>query len=1400
MDERLRRELVERASQVVVKLLEEYDVLFVIPPGSSRVEVVSEARRILSEKGLLVEVVSYHELRSTGKLETDELEKRLIDLLKKKATSKYIIVPSDTTSAVVLAREIKEQGIVEACKICFLNIAEIYGKLLDRVEEHFRLDYSHVKKYLESLGIQLRPGYCGISLTLIGRGSVEACSKISALAPEKTRDMENVLRKLRGATPHHLVSTLISVVYNFVEFTLFLKPETRIAIRISRDIVLNAVRAILTSAKKDFEKLLVDFLVKSRDIAGYLDVELYEGVLDHIASKWGLTLAEFKTLIKNLANIASREVATLEDVEKHVQRHLEEYERWFKEIEKRIETLERDLKAITTLHGVYKDINGYPYIRVEGGKYYITPWRERYELATTETYQKLVNEVESKLLTERFVIIEGSSGSGKSVFSHYVIARILEKSREEGVVRRVYVASNLSSERAVEHVSSYLAQVAELAGDLGEHLIIVYDPVPPEIYTTPVARPDPEKIVRAVGRDIELLLEVYSRWRNVSLIVSLPRHMYIRVKEYFEHTMREQLEFITKHTINFDERISTELLEFVKKLLFVYSGCEGVDELALRICKDFKESHALLAKHTGLLLKARNCRVQDIVEFIGEAKGMAKALINIIVRERLGLHRLAKSVREDLLRKYATILAIRVPFAEMLPFGVYIVTPSLMSYFMRFAELQDSEIEKNYDWLSLRNEDLVEETLREVLEKATGVTPDISVPQSVDDAIELILNKWGDKIWHTILGRVSNIDCLKKLFFIIGFTSFEVGSPLEYNETYEKFEKWALSTGFLNTKSCKDLDELIIVNKQTPILTSILLLLSVLKGPPVDISVNAERVDTCTLVTEAHTLIREGAPLFFLPYALGVSLASLRNTSCREDVVSLLEILFTNLTSAGLLHIDLISYVLDHVMNILTESQSEPSILMLIRLYTPVNDYKDVLNVVDRLIKQRERLEPWTKAILVEVLGVLASIVPKHDISSRYFNEAEQLVSEVKQLDGVLGLIAETNLELSIARYLTNLCSLDQAMKSIERAEKNIELISKYASNGLLTRDLVKYLSTMTFSKPEDAIHNELEVLRHGCIRERARVYLAMGLTYGNVEYINKSVELFRQLADLFSGRCLYYEYELKRLVALILADNEMRDELLEELDKLWRNVRKDHCLVAESRVLATLVVVKALLGYDFAEELEISEFLLKRLIPTVRVLTRLFLSSLSKVEKLDFKDVLTTLPSEFRPDLVPLWLLERGLSRRDFDIIRTTMIKYSDVLSEFFGQDVIAEFEEAHSAEQFDDLLRKVGINLYELELENALQLLYDYPDLGGVLEPQYVFELLVPATSLGQFALLLYALAEGNFKLAKAHAKLAEKEYCIELLFSDLHSALEKSERKGKLTKEAKLCLAKILLHHIT
>ena len=88
---------------------------------------------------------------------------------------------------------------------------------------------------------------------------------------------------------------------------------------------------------------------------------------------------------------------------------------------------------------------------------------------------------------------------------------------------------------------------------------------------------------------------------------------------------------------------------------------------------------------------------------------------------------------------------------------------------------------------------------------------------------------------------------------------------------------------------------------------------------------------------------------------------------------------------------------------------------------------------------------------------------------------------------------------------------------------------------------------------------------------------------------------------------------------------------------------------------------------------------------------------------------------------------------------------------------------------------------------------------EIGEEERDEVLWELLSPSGSLSRFILLLKALSNGNYRLAKLHAQVGRIQATTSSgLFGELAEALKNCE-EGGLTDRVKLALAKLYYYHI-
>ena len=87
---------------------------------------------------------------------------------------------------------------------------------------------------------------------------------------------------------------------------------------------------------------------------------------------------------------------------------------------------------------------------------------------------------------------------------------------------------------------------------------------------------------------------------------------------------------------------------------------------------------------------------------------------------------------------------------------------------------------------------------------------------------------------------------------------------------------------------------------------------------------------------------------------------------------------------------------------------------------------------------------------------------------------------------------------------------------------------------------------------------------------------------------------------------------------------------------------------------------------------------------------------------------------------------------------------------------------------------------------------------EIGEEVRDEELWELVSPSGSLSRFILLLKALSNGDYRLAKLHAQVGRIRLSTSSgLFGELAEALEECEESG-LTNRVKLALAKLFYFH--
>ncbi|MDT7970627.1 MAG: hypothetical protein RQ842_08660, partial [Vulcanisaeta sp.] len=431
-------------------------------------------------------------------------------------------------------------------------------------------------------------------------------------------------------------------------------------------------------------------------------------VFDEVAYEWGLNIEEFANTITNIANIAERKPLTEEDVEK-INDKLESIAKELNEIKTKVEGLLVGAKVFY----IYDVENGLLYgnFAVEGGVPRIKTWVGTVkddlvtDLVDVGTFPKVAEEVFRKLNNDGEVVLIGPRGIGKSTLATYVTWRALFGSLGNVVLNKpmdaVIRVDSLSPGDALA-----LNNIIETAG---KRFVIIYDPSPIKAYYKPEAMQVEELDIESVKNTLRELVEVRNAW----VVIILPRELYDEVSKREE--LRNILNEIKRYMIDVDLKDEGFLREVIKR----YSGCDNVSDDLVRRVMDF-DSYTLIAKYAGIWLREKKCGVENVDMVLRESAGKPKLFFAHYIWGTI----LGKSM--DLARRVSVPLILHAAFGPI-PEGITYITKAVNEGGVwklidrdrlaksKLEDLREADLEPIAKWLSTRHEDLIEETLKELV-------------------------------------------------------------------------------------------------------------------------------------------------------------------------------------------------------------------------------------------------------------------------------------------------------------------------------------------------------------------------------------------------------------------------------------------------------------------------------------------------------------------------------------------------------------------------------------------------------------------------------------------------------------------------------------------------------------
>ena len=331
------------------------------------------------------------------------------------------------------------------------------------------------------------------------------------------------------------------------------------------------------------------------------------------------------------------------------------------------------------------------------------------DLVESGRFHDVARDVLSKLKSEGRVALVGPRGVGKSTLATYAAWRTLLGGLDD---IDTYVNALIRVDKLEPGAASSIENV--LNGAAGKRFLLIYDPSSIEAYLKPetMQRGPSLKEIETTLKELKKLMGVQGAW----VMVVLPSELYKLVKMDSEgdEELRRALEGAEGSKVDVDLRDEG----FLRGIIEGYSGCQKIpDEMVGIVKQGFSGGYTLVAKYAGVWLRERKCEAKDVSEAlkVSEPKIFLAHYIWGVV--------LGKS--RDLAMKVSVPLMLHATYGPI-PEGVTYITKAAnvgggwrlvdkdLLKDIQLTDLREEDLEPIAKWLSIEHEDLVEETLKEL--------------------------------------------------------------------------------------------------------------------------------------------------------------------------------------------------------------------------------------------------------------------------------------------------------------------------------------------------------------------------------------------------------------------------------------------------------------------------------------------------------------------------------------------------------------------------------------------------------------------------------------------------------------------------------------------------------------
>jgi len=1135
---------------------------------------------------------------------------------------------------------------------------------------------------------------------------------------------------------------------------------------------------------------------------------------------------------------ALKEITGLEKDE--LKKKIEEIGGRIKDLEKELSEVKERVRGLSAGVDVFflDDVESarmYPTVRLANGELMVVGENGYHEIIRAGPFGALTSKVERRLRAGSLLVLTGPKGDGKSTLAAAAIWDLL-KSGEVGVVLRV---QDLPGDEKVEKfrslIEDFLINDWKYLGisdwEFG-NLLILYDPsgvygqvggveAPSELEVTV------RNIFDAVMRATENARSILGRepTARVSVLFVLSTDLYNAVS----NDARGKLE-----SYRLDASLNDA--EFLTKLIMEYtrtkgksSGCRTIDEklselagetideklseLAGELAK-FDSGHALIARLIGEELARNNCSVGEVEGLIGSAKGKAKAFIILYINGLFEVHE-----DTDTAEALVKVFALRRPFVDRVRPGDPILTPGVVKL-IGVTELSG--------WLARRQHDLIEEAIGKLLDcivgkgggcddlgnalepwvpRTVGILRDVS--EKVSDkgsAVKYFVDNYG-KEFTTTLGSFSN--CWRRAALIIGYGlagHVSVSRPEDLPEVAESLGDALRGCG---------VDDYLLVDNKTPPLIRYLTYTRVLTKAFID-----KYDEAIAEINRILNIARDRGRIHIVEGVYGLGPASIIASAAgsgRAVEPSDADVALYIASSAmqNVVLPDLIMPILGALEPL--RGKAPRMYLKLLAFASTIGnlDLDTVRYIVDELNKvldnYGDRVKGHAPSLVYTIRAYTNLLKKRHE----YFNKegvrgvvgrVTDLLNELGRFKSSLGIIAWAS-ALALALYYEDVRGLMEGALRIDVVNRANEVLGELnklrekVQELMRDKEFMSYVESMSIKAVEKAVRwiilNTASILKH-----------SFAIYRFNNDELDEAAKLFNEAAEesreIDDYRNNYLAIRSWALRVEVIEGSLVGGKLVDEFRQLYEEAFNEEnfkvtapYLSIASLTLGEYLVSLALTGGDEGVK-KIKELIEEHLVVLNAyyggsVLTRLMLNALLGPRgelSGELKSRLVVKPEEslgsFRYEMhhefLPALMVTFGVIKpengiklceefNDDCIYSVFAVRGNSVAVKQLREKILITFHKRILREEKLNMLKRLGFDAKSLNDE--------FRGLAYGLDGKSLVQLLAPETSEALLALMLYALINGDEKLAKAYALYKTATLSVKLparLFLDVYRACEK------------------------